>query len=107
MHYMLLGLYFEEQCEEPRTRHMSLTDPLDQWFLFGRGIREKPAPKPEMRIPSASAQFLDTLCEAGRFVPPRFADEIVGSGPLEAASWSILIRPSATISQPRSGPRPQ
>lgn len=63
MHYMLRGLYFEELREERRTRHTSLTDPLDQWFLFERGIREEPVPKPKMRIPSASARFLDTLCE--------------------------------------------
>jgi hypothetical protein len=62
MHYLTLGLYFEEETGEERVRYTSLTDPLDQWVLYEQGIRSEPAPKPEMKVPPGSAQFLDLLC---------------------------------------------
>jgi hypothetical protein len=62
MHYLTLGLYFEEETGEERVRYPSLTDPLDQWVLYEHGIRSEPAPKPEMKLPPGSTQFLDLLC---------------------------------------------
>jgi len=62
MHYLTLGLYFEEETGEERVRYQSLTDPLDQWVLYEQGIRSESAPKPEMKLPSGSTQFLDLLC---------------------------------------------
>jgi Holliday junction resolvase-like predicted endonuclease len=62
MHYLQLGLYFEEETGEERVRYTSLTDPLDQWMLYERGIRTELAPKPQMKIPAGSARFLDLLC---------------------------------------------
>jgi len=62
MHYMLFGLYFEEESGDERVRYTSFTDPLDEWVLYEQGIRTKPAPKPQMKIPAYSAAFLDLLC---------------------------------------------
>lgn len=62
MHYMLFGLYFEEESGDERIRYTSFTDPLDEWVLYEQGIRTKPAPKPQMKIPARSAAFLDLLC---------------------------------------------
>jgi hypothetical protein len=62
MHHMMYGLYFEEEQGKERVRFTSLTDPLDAWVLFDKGIRSDPAPKPELQVPSRSAEFLDCLC---------------------------------------------
>lgn len=57
---MLFGLYFEEEPGEERVRYTSFTDPLDQWVSYEQGIRTKPAPKPQMKIPARSAAILDS-----------------------------------------------
>lgn len=63
MHYLRFGLYFEEEPEAARTRHTSLTDPLDAWMLYEHGEREKPAEKPAMKLPGGSRTFLDLVCD--------------------------------------------
>ena len=64
MHYLRFGLYFEEEDEPAgRVRVTSLTDPLDAWMLHERGIREAPAPKPAMKLPKGSHEFIAKLCE--------------------------------------------
>jgi hypothetical protein len=50
MHYLLIGLYFEEDENRGRTRLLSHTDPLDAWVLFDQGMRQVPAPKPAMQL---------------------------------------------------------
>jgi Holliday junction resolvase-like predicted endonuclease len=62
MHYLNFGLYFEKETGEERIRYTSLTDPLDHWMLYEKGVRTEPAPKPEMKIPEGSTRFLDLLC---------------------------------------------
>jgi hypothetical protein len=58
MHYLRRGLYFEGEDE---IRLASHTDPLDAWVLFDKGIRERPAPKPEMRLDKSTRSALDYL----------------------------------------------
>jgi hypothetical protein len=62
MHYLGAGLYFEDEEEARRVRFTSLTDPLDAWILHERGIREKPAPRPGVKVPGGTREFLDLLC---------------------------------------------
>ena len=61
MHYLQHGLYFED-APEMRTRFLSLTDPLDAWVLYERGVRDAPAPKPAMSLPKGSRAFVELLC---------------------------------------------
>lgn len=63
MHYLLYGLYFEEEQAPGRQRFTSLTDPLDAWVMFENGRRDKPAEKPRMQIPKGTRSFLDLLSE--------------------------------------------
>jgi hypothetical protein len=63
MHYLLVGLYFEDEPTQAPTRLMSHTDPLDAWVLHEKGMRETPAPKPSMRLDKTSRAFLDLICE--------------------------------------------
>jgi hypothetical protein len=62
MHHMNFGLYFEEEEGDEKIRFTSLTDPLDAWVLFDRGVRTEPVPKPALKVPARSAEFLDLLC---------------------------------------------
>jgi hypothetical protein len=63
MHYLLIGLYFEDEDHEAPIRLLSHTDPLDAWVLYERGMRTTPAEKPSMRLDKTSREFLDLLCE--------------------------------------------
>jgi hypothetical protein len=56
MHYLSRGLYFEGEGE---IRLASHTDPLDAWVLFDKGIRERPAPKPQMKLDRSTRSALD------------------------------------------------
>jgi len=58
MHYLSRGLYFEGEGE---IRLASHTDPLDAWVLFDKGIRERPAPKPQMMLDKSTRSALDYL----------------------------------------------
>lgn len=63
MHYLLVGLYFEDEADQAPTRLLSHTDPLDAWVLHERGLRKTPAAKPSMLLDKNSRSFLDLLCE--------------------------------------------
>jgi hypothetical protein len=63
MHYLLIGLYFEDEDHDEPIRLLSHTDPLDAWVLYERGMRTTPAEKPSMRLDKTSRAFLDLLCE--------------------------------------------
>lgn len=63
MHYLSVGLYFEDDSRREPTRLASHTDPLDAWVLYERGMRKTPAPKPAMPLDRTSRGFLDTLCD--------------------------------------------
>jgi hypothetical protein len=63
MHYLLHGLYFEDDQVQGRRRFTSLTDSLDAWVLYEKGERDKPAERPRMAVPEESRSFLDLLCE--------------------------------------------
>jgi uncharacterized protein YjiS (DUF1127 family) len=62
MHYLVRGLYFEGEPDEGPIRFASLTDALDAWVLHDRGIRQRPAPKPAMKLHAATREFLDLIC---------------------------------------------
>lgn len=62
MHYLSLGLYFEDKEERKRIRFTSLTDPLDAWVLHERGLRQAPAPRPTMSVPRGTRNFLELIC---------------------------------------------
>jgi hypothetical protein len=62
MHYLLIGLYFEDEPRTGQIRLMSHTDPLDAWILHERGKRRTPAPKPAMSLDKTSRAFLDLIC---------------------------------------------
>jgi hypothetical protein len=61
MHYLLKGLYFED--ETAPVRLASHTDPLDAWVLYDRGLRRIPAPRPAMKLDRNTRQALDHLHE--------------------------------------------
>jgi hypothetical protein len=63
MHYLLIGLYFENDDVRATTRLLSHTDPLDAWVLYERGLRKTPAAKPSMRLDKTSRAFLDLICK--------------------------------------------
>jgi hypothetical protein len=63
MLYLRQGLYFEDN-EEIRVngvRYLSLTDPLDAWVMWERGIRTTEAPKPRHDLDPETERFLDFL----------------------------------------------
>lgn len=62
MHYLLFGLYFDDDEAAGPIRFTSLTDSLDAWVLYERGLREAPAPRPAMKLDDASRRFLDLIC---------------------------------------------
>lgn len=63
MHYLLTGLYFEDDELQGPTRLLSHTDPLDAWVLYEHGMRNTPASKPSMRLDKTSRSFLDLICD--------------------------------------------
>ena len=63
MHYLLKGLYFEDDADAGPTRLLSHTDPLDAWVLHDRGLRRTPAAKPSMLLDKKSRAFLDLISE--------------------------------------------
>ena len=63
MHYLLVGLYFEDDETQGRTRLLSHTDPLDAWVLYDQGMRHTPAPKPAMQVDKHTRAFLDVVCD--------------------------------------------
>jgi hypothetical protein len=63
MHYLRIGLYFEEDENLGRTRLLSHTDPLDPWVLFDQGMRQVPAPEPAMQLDKRTREFLEVICE--------------------------------------------
>jgi len=67
MYYLERGLYFDRQLEGPESPDvihlMSMTDPLDAYYLFTRGQRTKPAKKPRQRLPRELRALLDCLNE--------------------------------------------
>jgi hypothetical protein len=62
MHYLKLGLYFEDERAAGRLRLTSMTDDLDAWNLWAHGHREAEAPKPRMSLDARTRRFLDTIC---------------------------------------------
>lgn len=62
MHYLFVGLYFDNEPHDALIRLTSFTDPLDAWALYDAGIRETPAEKPRMRVDARTRAFLDLLC---------------------------------------------
>jgi hypothetical protein len=63
MHYLLIGLYFEDEADQSPIRLLSHTDQLDAWVLHERGLRTTPAAKPSMLLDKSSRSFLDVVCE--------------------------------------------
>lgn len=68
MHYLLVGLYFEDDPDQP-TRLTSFTDPLDAWVLYEHGDRTVPAPKPAMTIDDNTRRFWTSSATSGRRRP--------------------------------------
>jgi len=62
MHYLLFGLYFDVDEDVGPIRFTSLTDSLDAWVLYERGLRETPAPRPTMKLDDSSRRFMDLIC---------------------------------------------
>jgi hypothetical protein len=62
MHYLQVGLYFEDDQAVGRRRLTSMTDDLDAWNLWAHGHRETEAPKPRMNLDARTRRFLDTIC---------------------------------------------
>ncbi|HEY1339420.1 MAG TPA: hypothetical protein VGF59_18030, partial [Bryobacteraceae bacterium] len=63
MHYLLHGLYFDDEDDPPGlVRFSSLTDPLDAWALNAQGLRQTPAPKPAMSLDAESRALLELIC---------------------------------------------
>lgn len=61
MLYLDTSFYFEdEEPGSPTRRYLSLTDPLDAWVLYQRGLR-KSAPRPLQRLDAKSRAMLRTL----------------------------------------------
>lgn len=90
MHYLNFGLYFDEE-KEKLIRFTSLTDPLDQWFLFEQGVRSKPAPKPEMNVPKGTEDFLDLLCSERPDAWVRVACALLDvGGKAQAEYWKAI-----------------
>lgn len=69
MHYLERGLYFEDQLQgeggPDRIRLLSLTDPIDAYYLWLRGERTKFAEKPRQKLPSALRALLESLRDSG------------------------------------------
>lgn len=63
MHYLLKGLYFEDEADRGPARLLSHTDSLDAWVLHERGLRRTRAAKPSMLLDKNSRAFLDLICE--------------------------------------------
>jgi hypothetical protein len=59
MHYLLKGLYFEE--DEDFIRLASHTDALDAWVLFDRGLRSVSAPRPRSSLDATTRAVLTLL----------------------------------------------
>jgi hypothetical protein len=50
MYYLRRNLYFEDDQPETLTQFPSLTDPIDAYYLYLRGRRKRPAPKPTQEL---------------------------------------------------------
>jgi hypothetical protein len=65
MYYLERGLYFERELEEaepPDSIHLlSMTDPLDAYYMWRRGTRTKPAKKPRQKLSTGLRALLDSL----------------------------------------------
>ncbi len=65
MHYLERGLYFDHELEgegsPDQIRILSLTDPLDAYYLWLKGDRTKVAKKPRQKLPTALRALLDSL----------------------------------------------
>lgn len=65
MHYLERGLYFERELEGPEPPDsihlLSMTDPLDAYYLWQRGARTKPAKKPRQKLPTGLRALLDSI----------------------------------------------
>lgn len=62
-HYLTEGLYFEElqKSEVSRLQLLSYTTQFDDWYFYQQGIRETPAPKPQMKLPTQLEQIIGEL----------------------------------------------
>lgn len=67
MYYLERGLYFERSLEGPDAPRgislMSMTDPLDAYYLWCRGDRTKPAKKPRQKLQRDLRALLHCLHE--------------------------------------------
>jgi hypothetical protein len=65
MHYLERGLYFDHELEgeggPDQIRLLSMTDPLDSYYLSLRGERTKVARKPRQKLSTALRALLDSL----------------------------------------------
>ena len=70
MHYLERGLYFDRNFDGSDAPDvislMSMTDPIDAYYLWKRGDRTKPAPKPRQKLKRDLRALLDTLHDHGR-----------------------------------------
>jgi hypothetical protein len=69
MHYLERGLYFDDQLEDEegpdQIRLLSLTDPIDAYYLWLRGDRTRVARKPRQKLSAALRALLDSLRDGG------------------------------------------
>jgi hypothetical protein len=65
MHYLERGLYFDDQLEDEggpdQIRLLSLTDPIDAYYLWLRGDRTRRAKKPRQKLSTTLRALLDSL----------------------------------------------
>jgi hypothetical protein len=67
MHYLLVGLFWEDRSGGPTTpvRLLSHTEALDSYFLYEQGIRKTPAPRPSVKHHRDVREVLDCLEGSG------------------------------------------
>jgi hypothetical protein len=70
VYYLERGLYFDKDLEGEEAPDgiflQSMTDPIDAYYLWKRGVRTKRAPKPRQKLNGGLRSLLDALHAAGR-----------------------------------------
>jgi hypothetical protein len=93
MHYLERGLYFERELEEsepPDSIHLlSMTDPLDAYYLWQRGARTTPAKKPRQKLPTGLRALMDSINDQA---PSGYLEAEVALLELDAPGRRGLVR---------------
>lgn len=61
MHYLSRNLYFEHDDPDLFQQFPSLTDPIDAYYLHRKGLRTRPAPKPQQNLSHDMRKMLQYL----------------------------------------------